>query len=118
MKNYKDLLVWQKAHAVALSVYNLSNAFPKHELYNLTSQIRRAALSAPTNISEGSGKYTQLDFARYLQNALGSTHEVEYLCFFAFELGYIDKSIHVKIDSEVNEVKAMLISLIQKVRGE
>src|SRR5688500_7586442 len=89
MKNYKDLLVWQKAHVLVLAAYKASRAFPKEERYNLTSQLRRAATSIPTNLAEGCGKFTQRDFARYLQNALGSAQEVEYLGFLSFELGYL-----------------------------
>jgi four helix bundle protein len=118
MQNYKDLFVWKKSHQLVLSVYKVSRVFPKEELYNLTSQIRRAALSTPTNISEGCGKFTQLDFAKYLQNALGSTQEVEYLNFLSFELEYISKEEYQKLDQDINEVKAMLISLIKKIRQE
>jgi four helix bundle protein len=118
MQNYKDLIVWKKSHQLVLSVYRTSKKFPKEELYNLTSQIRRAALSTPTNISEGCGKFTQLDFAKYLQNALGSAQEVEYLNFLSFELEYIFQDEYNKLDQEVNEVKAMLISLIKKIRQD
>jgi four helix bundle protein len=61
MKNYKDLIVWQKAHAFALAAYKTSKSFPKEEQYNLTSQLRRAATSIPTNLGEGCGKFTQRD---------------------------------------------------------
>jgi len=117
MMNYKDLKVWSKAHQSALSIYQLTNNFPKEEQYNLTSQIRRAALSIPTNIAEGSGKFTNSDFAKFLQIALGSTHEVEYLLLFSNELKFIDQKDYETISSEIGEVKAMLITLIKKIRA-
>jgi four helix bundle protein len=118
MRNYKDLIVWQKAHAFVLAAYKTSRSFPKEEQYNLTSQLRRAATSIPTNLAEGCGKFTQRDFAKYLQNSMGSAQEVEYLIFLSFELGYISLDDFKKMDSLINEVKAILISLILKVRKD
>ena len=118
MKNYKNLLVWQKAHKLVLDVYKASNKFPMEERYNLISQVRRAATSIPTNIAEGCGKFTQPDFAKYLQEAFGSTQEVEYLSFLSFELLYLKREEYDKLDKKINELKAMLISLIKKVRTD
>ena len=118
MKNYKDLNVWKKAHAFVLTAYKASKSFPKEEQYNLTSQLRRAATSIPTNLAEGCGKFTERDFARYIQNALGSSMEVEYLSFLSFELGYISIEEFKTLDSQINEVKAMLIGLLLKVRKD
>ena len=116
MKNYKKLIVWQKAHALAVGLYKETSGFPKAEQFNLTSQLRRAATSIPANVAEGCGKYTELDFARFLQISLGSSNEVEYLTFLSRELGYIKEEEYRNLDSKVNEVKAMLISLITKIR--
>ena len=91
MKDYRKLVVWEKAHKLTLFIYNITQAFPKEEQYGLISQIRRAATSTPTNIAEGCGKNTQLDFARYLQHAFGSMQEVQYLSFLSFELKYLDR---------------------------
>ena len=118
MKDYKKLIVWQKAHQLVLGIYKATLSFPKDEQYNLTSQLRRAATSSPTNIAEGCGKFTQSDFARYLQIAQGSAQEVEYLSFLSYELGYIEDEEYKNLNGLVNEVKAMLISLIKKVRKE
>lgn len=118
MKNYKDLIVWQKAHSFVLLAYKASKNFPKDELYGLTSQLRRASVSIPANLAEGCGKFTQKDFARYLQNSLGSCQEVEYLTFLSMELGYTTVNDFKELDSLINEVKAMLISLLLKVRKE
>lgn len=118
MKNYKDLIVWQKAHALVVYVYRQTTGLSKAEQFNLTSQLRRAATSIPTNIAEGCGKFTQSDFANYLQIALGSSNEVEYLAFLSHELGYLKDDHYKNLDLQVNQVKAMLISLVIKVRKE
>ncbi len=91
MRDYRKLVVWEKAHQLVLFIYNITKAFPREEQYGLISQIRRAATSAPTNIAEGCGRYTQLDFAKYLQQAFGSMQEVQYLSFLSFELKYLDQ---------------------------
>ncbi len=117
MKNFKELIVWKKAHENALLVYNGTKGFPKEEQFGITSQIRRAAVSVPTNIAEGCGRFTQKDFAHYLQTAFGSAQEVEYLSLLSFELGYLNQEQYKNMDSLINEVKAMLISLLKKVRA-
>ena len=118
MKDYRKLVVWEKAHSLVLSIYRVTKAFPREEQYGLISQIRRAATSAPTNIAEGCGRYTQLDFAKHLQQAFASIQEVQYLSFLSFELKYLDQNIYNTLDKDINEVKAMLIGLIQKVRSK
>lgn len=118
MQNYKNFNVWKKAHDLVLFLYKLTVAYPKVEQYTLTSQIRRAAMSIPSNIAEGCGKYTQADFANYLQVALGSSNEVDYLIFLSYELGYLKTDSFRELDGQINEIKAMLITLIRKVRGD
>jgi four helix bundle protein len=117
MKNYKKLLVWEKAHELVLLMYKETDHFLTEEKYGITSQIRRAAVTVPTNIAEGCGKISQLDFARYLQNAFGSLHEVEYLNFLSTELKIQPKEKGIQIDKLINELKAMLINLIKKVKN-
>ena len=116
MQNYKDLLVWSKAHKLTLEIYKTVANYPKEELYGLISQLKRASSSIPTNIAEGTGRFTKKDFANFLQIALGSSHEVEYLLILSRDLGYINDEIYKTLDKEINEIKAMLISLIKKVR--
>lgn len=115
MQNYKDLQVWKKSHDVTLEIYKITKYFPKEELFGLVSQLRRASVSIPTNIAEGSGRFTQKDFASFLQISLGSWQEIEYLMFLASELNYLSKEDFNNINTSVGEVKAMLISLIKKV---
>ncbi len=118
MKDYKKLIVWQKSHKNAMRIYQLTKKFPKDEQFGVTSQIRRSAVSIPTNITEGCGKFTQRDLAKYLQNAFGSAQETEYLSFLSFELGYLTEEEYKQTDALINEVKAMLISLLSKIRTE
>ncbi len=116
MQNYKDLLVWSKSHELVLKVYTLTKDFPKEETFGLVSQLRRAVTSIPTNIAEGSGRFTQKDFASFLQISLGSCQEVEYLAFLSTELKFISKADFDLINKSIGEIKAMLISLIKKFR--
>ncbi len=117
MQNFKDLKVWEKAHAFTVKVYNVTKAFPKEELYSLTNQVRRAASSVPANIAEGCGRKTQPEFAHFLNIGLGSANEAEYFLLLAKDLNYLPADNYVELTENVNEVKAMLISLINKVRA-
>ena len=117
MKDFRDLQVWHKAHALALAVYRLTVAFPKNELYGLTSQIRRAATSIPANITEGCGRSGDIELARFLQIAMGSASEVEYHLLLAHDLTYVNTTQYEGLSSNVTEVKRMLTSLIQKLRA-
>jgi four helix bundle protein len=117
MQNYKDLKVWEKAHHFVLKVYTVSKGFPKQEVYSLTNQVRRCASSIPANIAEGCGKNSQKDLGNFLNIALGSANEVEYLLILLADLEYLKKEDYLSLNDNVNEIKAMLISLIHKVRA-
>ncbi len=117
MQNYKDLKVWNKAHEFTLMVYNVTKPFPKEEIYSLTNQLRRAACSIPANIAEGCGKNSQLDFANFLNIALGSSNEAEYYLILSKDLKYLSSDLFEKLLKMINEIKAMLIALISKVRS-
>jgi four helix bundle protein len=116
MADFRKLAVWEKAHQLALHVYRVSAGFPPHEQYGLTSQLRRAATSIPSNIAEGAGRGTDGDFGRFLQMALGSANEVEYQLLLARDLAYLDSDMHQSIEPEVIEIKRMLQGLIAKLR--
>jgi four helix bundle protein len=118
MQNYKDLKVWEKAHAFTLEVYETTKSFPKEEIYSLTNQVRRSASSIPANIAEGCGKSSQLDFANFLNIALGSSNEAEYFLILAKDLKYLNEESFINLFKTINEIKAMLIALITKVRGK
>jgi four helix bundle protein len=116
MQNYKDLKVWKVSHELTLSIYRESYSFPKEELYGLVSQLRRAASSIPANIAEGCGKKSSLDFANFLNISLGSANETEYFILLSKDLNYISEEQFNYLTDIINQIKAMLISLIKKVR--
>ncbi|MBS1529815.1 MAG: four helix bundle protein [Bacteroidetes bacterium] len=116
MQNFKDLLLWQEAHQFVLNIYRISEHFPKSETFAITSQLRRAAVSMPCNIAEGCGRYTQKDFANFLQIALGSTNESDYLTLLAKDLNYISEDQFVSAQEHLNKIRAMNINLIDTVR--
>ena len=117
MQNYKDLKVWSVAHEFTLNIYSVTLIFPKGEMFGLTTQVRRAAASIGANIAEGCGRNTQADLARFLQISLGSANECEYFLLLAKDLNYINSDDFESTFKQINEIKAMLISLIQKVRA-
>jgi len=117
MRDYKKLKVWEKAHEQYMFVKkNVAVKFPREERFELTSQLLRASLSVPLNIVEGCGRYTDKDFAHFLDNALGSINEVDYCCFSAIELEYITKDEYDKVNKMVNETRASLITFIKFLR--
>jgi four helix bundle protein len=103
---------------LTLAVYGVTRAFPKAELYGLTSQLRRSAASIPANIAEGCGRNTQRDFVRFLHIAAGSASELEYHLLLAHELHLMDASAYLRLVEEVNEVKRMLNSFTQKLTAD
>lgn len=115
MQNYKDLKVWQKSHLMVLKVYQLTNNFPKNEIYGLVSQYRRSAVSVSANLVEGCGKFTSNDIANFFQIALGSLHETEYYNLLSRDLAYISEPDYKLMDEQLREIKAMLIALIKTV---
>lgn len=117
MQNYKDLKVWGKAHSFTLTIYEVSKSFPKEEIYSLTSQLRRAASSIPASIAEGCGKNSQTEFAHYLNISLGSANEAEYFLILAKDLNFLPNENFEQLFILINEIKAMLISLVTKVRS-
>ncbi len=104
-KTFEDLLVWQKAHAFVLAVYCTTNAFPKSEIYGLTSQFRRAAVSIAANIAEGFRKRTTPDKVHFLNIAQGSVEECRYYLILARDLGYAEVG---KLDALLQEVSKLL----------
>jgi four helix bundle protein len=110
------LKVWHKSHALTLAVYRVSGTFPKNESYGLTSQIRRASVSVPANIAEGCGRGGDPELGRFLQIAMGSASEVEYLLLLSHDLCFIDQAVYDRLSTELIEVKRMLSALILKVR--
>jgi len=118
MKDFRTLKVWESAHKVTLDVYQMTNDFHREEMFGLTSQIRRSAVSISSNIAEGCGRGSDSDFARFLQIAMGSASELEYQLLLALDLKYIDDEKYQRINMQIIEVKRMLTALIKKLRAE
>ena len=112
VKNYQELIAWQRAMDLVENVYKLSRAFPREEVYGLTSQIRRAAVSIPSNIAEGQGRRTTADFLKYLSIAYGSLREVETQTLIARRLGYIPQLDLNKLLDQAGEVGRLLNGLM------
>ena len=109
MNSHKDLLVWQKSVDMVTRIYTATKRWPKEELYGLTSQIRRAAVSIPSNIAEGAGRTGQKEFSRFLSIALGSLAEVETQILIAARLGFLQDASD--IDKGLQEIRRMIIGL-------
>ena len=107
MANYKSLIVWQKADKLAFAIYRITEDFPKAELFGMISQLRRAALSVPTNIVEGYNRHGSRELNRFMEISLGSLAEVEYLLDFSKRLGYV-KAGTVEIDGLIVETGKLL----------
>jgi four helix bundle protein len=118
VKDFRQLKVWEKSHQFALAVYKATREFPTEELYGLTSQIRRASMSIPTNTAEGCGRNTDADFARFLQMAMGSGSETEYQLILARDLEFLSKSLYEQLHHDVEEIKRMLASLLKTLRAD
>ncbi len=116
MKDFRNLQVWEKAHALTLDVYKATVSFPKEELYGLTSQIRRSSASIPTNIAEGCGRSGDAELARFMHISMGSASELEYQLLLAHDLNYLDDEIYTELHEKVIEVKRMLASFIKTLR--
>jgi four helix bundle protein len=97
-KPYKKFAAWQSAHLFVIKVYEITKSFPKEELYGITSQLRRAALSVPVNIVEGTSRQGQRELKNFLNIALGSLAEAEYLLEFVHEVGYLNKSQYDELE--------------------
>ena len=114
MKDFRQLKVWQKAHPLALETYRLIPALPAEERFVLADQMRRAAVSVPSNIAEGCGRDSDKELARFLRIAAGSASELEYQVLLALDLGYLSPEQHTGLDQQTNEVKRMLNSLTRR----
>jgi len=116
MKTYRDLLVWQKAMILVTNIYKSTESFPKEEMYGLTQQIRRCAVSIPSNIAEGCGRGSNSDYSRFLQIALGSLFELQTQLEIAFNLNYTKQERFNEIFEMSREVERMLTSLIKSIK--
>jgi four helix bundle protein len=115
MKDFRQLIVWQKAHAVTLELYVITRKFPVEERYGLTSQIRRSSASIGATIAEGCGKGSEVEFGRFLQMSSGSASELSYHLILSRDLAYLSGTEFTELSVKVEEVRRMLAGLISKI---
>jgi four helix bundle protein len=118
VKNFKDLIAWQKAMDLVEMVYRLTKQFTPEELYGLTSQLRRAVVSIPSNIAEGQGRNTENEFNRFLSIAYGSLREVETQLLIAIRLEYVRQSDFQPVQDLCDETGRILNGLMNSLRKE
>jgi four helix bundle protein len=117
MQGFRNLRVWEKSHRLTLDIYAFSKAFPREEMFGLTSQMRRASASIGMNIAEGCCRKGDVEMGRFLQIAMGSASELEYQLLLAHDLDYLRNSAYEQLAVQVVDVKRMLSSLMQKVKA-
>lgn len=117
MQSFRNLRVWEKSHQLTLDVYASSKTFPRDEVFGLTSQMRRTSASIGMNIAEGCCRKGDAELKRFLQIAMGSASELEYQLLLAHDLNYLPEEGDASLTSQVTEVKKMLSSFMQKVKG-
>ena len=111
-RSYRELVIWQKAVALVIEVYSITKGFPRDEIYGLTSQLRRSAVSIPSNIAEGQGRATKGEFIQFLCHARGSLFELETQIVIAKELAYIAPEVEERVRVQVTEVARILNGLL------
>ncbi len=114
-REYRDLIFFQKSHELTLKIYKVTMDFPKEEIYTLVSQLRRASISIPSNIAEGSLRSTIKDYKHFLHNALGSAKEVEYQLLLSKDLNYISYDLYENLIQLVNIIIGSLINYMRKM---
>ena len=118
LQDFRKIKVWEKAHLLTIAIYEATKPFPSDERYGLTSQLRRAAMSVPTNIAEGSGRRSDKEFANFMNIAMGFASEVEYLLLLSKDVGHLNQTIHAALQADIEEVKRMLTAFQNKLRAE
>jgi four helix bundle protein len=118
MKSHKDLDVWNKGIDLVTMIYNITRRFPKDELYSLTNQIRRAAISIPSNIAEGAARNSTKEFIHFLFISLGSVAELETQIYLSVKLNYIESSASSTIQGELIKLRQMLLGLIHYLENK
>jgi four helix bundle protein len=117
-QNYKDLLIWKKAMVLVADVYKVSRLFPKDETYGLTSQIRRSAVSVPSNIAEGKGRRSAAEFQQFLVQARGSLYELETQIQIAGDLEYINHQRVEELKAKTAEIAKMINALLEFLKRQ
>lgn len=117
MKDYRELQVWGRSHALTLEIYRHTKSYPKDELFGLVSQMRRASSSIPANIAEGCGRDGDPELKRFLTIALGSACELDYFILLSRDLGYLEARPAETLAAEILELRRMLGSFVQKLKA-
>ena len=115
IKTYRDLEIWKHGIELVKDIYEITNNFPKHEVYGLSSQMRRSAISIPSNVAEGFRRFHNKDYARFLHIALGSCAELETQITIAKELKYIPKESETKLLEKIDHICRMITNLLKKL---
>ncbi|WP_340154089.1 four helix bundle protein [uncultured Marivirga sp.] len=118
MHNYKKLKVWEKSMELSLLIYQVTSTFPSEERFGLISQIRRCAVSIPSNIAEGSSRDSSKDFSRFLRISIGSSFELETQLLLSRELNFVSESDFDAVKNALDEIQKMLNSFIKKTNAE
>ena len=113
-ESYRELIAWQRAKILALEVYRFTRKFPKDEIYGLTSQMRRAAVSVPSNIAKGKGRYSKKELVQFLYKARGSLLELETQLSIAHDLAYIDSQTFETMERKTEELRRILNGLVTR----
>ena len=115
IRDFRDLIAWQVARGLVKSIYSLTRSFPRDEVYGLSQQLRRAAVSVPSNIAEGYGRGTRKDYYRFLQVARGSLYEIQTQLVLAKDLGYVETGGVEPLMGDLNRCSRLLHGLIKSV---
>lgn len=118
MRNYRELQVWTKAHALTLRLYQLSRAFPREEMYGVTSQLRRASVSIGANLAEGCGRRSSSELARFVRIAMGSASELDYHLLLSRDLGFLKAEDFRQVSRDLTEVRKMMTSFLSSVEEQ
>ena len=118
MRNYRDLQVWSKVHGLTLELYRISQGFPREEMFGVTSQLRRAAVSVAANLAEGCGRRTGTELARFVRIAMGSASELDYHLLLCRDLGFMKNDDFERTATGLTEVRKMLTSFLSAVEKQ
>lgn len=117
MSNFRNLLIWQKSMVLVTKIYTVTNNFPKEEVFGLTSQIKRSAISIPNNIAEGLGRESSKEFLRFLKISIGSLFELQTQLEIAINIIYLDEETFNNLYEDSRELERMIVSFTNKIKN-
>ncbi len=117
MSNFRNLLIWQKSMVLVTKIYTVTNNFPKEEVFGLTSQIKRSAISIPSNIAEGLGREISQEFLRFLKISIGSLFELQTQLEIAKNIIYLDEETFNNLYEDTRELERMIVSFTNKIKN-